>query len=245
MLGIWDFLIYDEAVPPPSPLPLLEKTIGLKFRDKDLLAQALTHRSSARESKRRGNNERLEFLGDAVLELAVTEFLFAVSSRPEGELTNWRSALVQGEQLAIIARELKLGDHLFLSRGEDASGGREKVSTLANTLEALIGAIYLDQGWPKAKQFIDHFIVSKLRDLLAQGKDRDAKSVFQEIAQEKCAVTPTYEVLAEVGPDHDKIFTVGLFIGEEKVTEGKGPSKQKAEQDAAEKGLREKGWNGK
>ena len=226
----------------PASHALLEKTIGVTFRDKELLLQSLTHRSAAHRGKGRGNNERLEFLGDAVLELAVTEFLFSVSSRPEGELTNWRSALVQGEQLAEVARELSLGKYLFLSRGEEASGGRDKSSTLANAVEALIGAIYLDQGLLKTKEFIDRFILSNLRDLLAQVKDRDPKSTFQECAQEKVGVTPTYVVREEVGPDHDKVFTIAAFIGEEEVAEGKGSSKQRAEQDAAEKALKKKKW---
>lgn len=232
-------------LPPLSPLSLLEGKIGVRFKDKDLLAQAMTHRSAARDRKGQGSNERMEFLGDAVLELAVTEFLYAISSRPEGELTNWRSALVKGEQLAAIATELRLGKYLYLSRGEAASGGREKHSTLANTLEALIGAMYLDQGWLKTRKFIDTFVLSKLRNILAQGKERDAKSIFQEIVQEKLGVTPTYTVLREVGPDHDKTFTVAAYISEEKVAEGTGASKQRAEQDAAEKALRLKKWKGK
>ncbi len=229
----------------PASHALLEKAIGVTFRDKELLAQSLTHRSAAHGGKGRGNNERLEFLGDAVLELAVTEFLYSVSSRPEGELTNWLSALVQGEQLAEVARELTLGKYLFLSRGEEASGGRDKSSTLANALEALIGAIYLDQGLLRTKEFIDRFILSNLRDLLAQGKDRDPKSVFQECAQEKVGVTPTYTVLREVGPDHDRVFTIAAFIGEEEVAQGTGSSKQRAEQDAAERALKKKKWSKK
>jgi ribonuclease III len=223
----------------------LEKTIGIRFRDKELLAQSLTHRSAVRSDSGQGSYERLEFLGDAVLELAVTEFLFATSSKPEGELTNFRSALVQGEHLASIAKEIQLGDYLILSHGEEASGGREKSSTLADALEALIGAIYLDQGLEETKVFIDAFILSKLKALIAQGKDRDAKSLFQEEAQEKTGITPTYEVLKEVGPDHDKIFTVALMLGSEKIAVGKGPSKQKAEQEAAEKGLEKKKWGRK
>ena len=229
----------------PVSFVSLEKTIGCTFRNKELLVQALTHRSAAHRGKGKGDNERLEFLGDAVLELAVTEFLFLASSRQEGELTNWRSALVQGEQLAEVARELRLGDYLFLSRGEEASGGREKSSTLANALEAVIGALYLDQGLPQTKEFIDRFILSKLRDLLAQGKDRDPKSVFQECAQEKMAITPVYTVLKEVGPDHDKTFTIAAFLGEEDVAHGTGSSKQRAEQDAAERALKKKKWSKK
>ena len=225
-------------------LSKLEKTIGIKFKNKDLLNQALTHRSAARDPNVQ-SYERLEFLGDAVLELAVTEFLFENSDKPEGELTNWRSALVQGEHLAEIAREINLGEYINLSRGEDASGGRKKESTLADSLEALIGAMFLDRGFKKTKIFIDSFIICKLRTLIAQGKDKDAKSAFQEIAQEKMGTTPNYEVLNEEGPDHNKIFTVTAYIGEEKISEGTGPSKQKAEQMAAEQGLKAKGWNKK
>lgn len=223
----------------------LEKIIGVKFRDKELLAQSLTHRSACKAGNEAGSYERLEFLGDAVLELAVTEYLFATSSKPEGELTNFRSALVQGEHLATVAKEIGLGDYLILSHGEETSGGRDKDSTLADALEALIGAMYLDQGIEKAKEFIDTFIISKLKDLLAKGKDRDAKSTFQEEAQENTGITPTYEVQKEIGPDHDKVFTVALMLGQEKVAVGKGPSKQKAEQDAAEKGLQKKEWGRK
>ncbi|MEK7136964.1 MAG: ribonuclease III [Patescibacteria group bacterium] len=230
---------------PPAPFTILEKTIGVHFRNKDLLVQSLTHRSATRASKGKGNNERLEFLGDAVLELAVTEYLYEQSSRPEGELTNWRSALVQGENLAAVAKELKLGEYLVMSRGEDASGGREKASTLANAVEALIGALYLDQGWHRTQAFINEFILIRLRDILAQGKERDAKSVFQEEAQERTGVTPTYTVLEEVGPDHDKVFTVAAYIGSEEIAEGKGNSKQRAEQDAAEKALKKKRWGKK
>lgn len=224
-------------------LTQLEKTISVKFRDKDLLHQALTHRSAARGISK--SYERLEFLGDAVLELAVTEFLFATSDKPEGELTNWRSALVEGKHLAEIAREICIGDYLLLSRGEESSGGREKESTLADSLEALIGAIFLDRGFSKAKQFIETFVLSRLQSLLAEGRDRDAKSMFQEATQDQAGVTPTYEVLNEVGPDHDKIFTVAVFIDGEKVAEGTGASKQKAEQGAAERGLKTKGWDKK
>ncbi len=220
----------------------LEKTIGYRFRQKELLARALTHRSAVRESRKGGHNERLEFLGDAVLELATTEYLFHISERPEGDLTNWRSALVQRENLAAVAREIQLGQYLNLSRGEEASGGRERASTLSNALEALIGAIYLDKGFEEAKQFCLQFILKRLEELLAAGKDRDQKSVFQEFAQEKFGITPHYETLSAVGPDHKKNFTCAVYIGKEKIAEGKGNSKQKAEQDAARAGLKAKGW---
>lgn len=220
----------------------LEKTIGFHFRDKELLMQALTHRSAVRESKRTGHNERLEFLGDAVLELAATEYLYHLSEKPEGELTNWRSALVQREHLAAVGRDIQLGHYLLLSRGEEASGGRDRPSTLANAIEALIGAIYLDKGFDDAKHFCYQFILRRLGGLLAQGKDRDEKSVFQEKAQEKHGITPHYETIDAVGPDHEKYFTCAVFIGKEKVAEGKGNSKQRAEQSAAKAGLKAKGW---
>ncbi len=226
----------------PSSLTKLEKTIGIKFRNKDLLAQSLTHRSAVRGNDYNKSYERLEFLGDAVLELAVTEYLYATSDKPEGELTNFRSALVKGEHLAVIAREIDLGTYLIMSKGEEESGGRKKESTLADALEALIGAMYLDRGFKKTQKFIDEFILCKLSGLLAKGMDRDAKSMFQEEAQEHLGITPDYKVLKEVGPDHNKIFTVALMIGKQKVSEGTGASKQKAEQAAAEKGLKAKGW---
>jgi ribonuclease III len=226
----------------PTPFVALEKAIGLTFRDKDLLALALTHRSAVRQSRSTGHNERLEFLGDAVLELVATEYLYRLSEKPEGELTSWRSALVKGEHLAEIAQELKLGDYLYMSAGEEKSGGREKPSTLANALEALIGAVYLDQGFEVAMQFCNNLILVRLKDLLARGAHRDDKSTFQEKAQELFSVTPRYEVVSEEGPDHDKVFTCAVFISEERVAEGSGNSKQRAEQAAAAAGLKAKGW---
>lgn len=220
----------------------LEKTIGIHFKDKDLLAQSLTHRSAVRESRVLGHNERLEFLGDAVLELVSTTYLFAIGNKSEGEMTNLRSALVNRENLASVAREISLGEYLFLSKGEDRSGGREKDSTLSNALEALIGAVYLDQGYEVVQQFCNEFILTRLQALQAAGKHLDEKSTFQEKAQENDGLTPHYEVLEQEGPDHDKIFTCGVFIGEEKIAEGTGNSKQKAETAAASAGLKAKGW---
>lgn len=226
----------------PEPFLHLEKTIGIRFRKKELLLQALVHRSAVREAEAYGTNERLEFLGDAVLELVVTEYLFNLTRKPEGELTNWRSALVQRDHLSQVARELKLGDYLFMSRGEEASDGRNKPSTLANAFEALLGAIYLDQGFEIAQGFCRKFVLSRLQELLAQGKHHDEKSMFQEKAQETLGVTPHYQVLEEEGPDHEKNFTCAVFIGKEKVAVGSGNSKQRAEQEAAKAGLRTKGW---
>lgn len=177
-----------------------------------------------------------------MLELVATEYLFQYADKTEGELTNWRSALVKGEHLAIVAKDIKLGEYLFMSKGEEASGGREKTSTLANALEALIGAMFLDQGYDVAHQFCYDFILVRLKELLAQGKDRDEKSQFQERCQEEYSITPHYEVLHDEGPDHDKTFVCGVFIDKEKIAEGTGNSKQKAEQEAAKAALKAKGW---
>ncbi len=226
----------------PESFVLLEKAIGFSFRKKDHLVLALTHRSAVRKSRSSGHNERLEFLGDAVLELVATEYLYKFSEKTEGELTSWRSALVKGEHLAAVARELKLGEYLYMSKGEEASGGRDKSSTLANALEALIGAVYLDGGFEKASEFCNSFILVRLNELLAQGKDRDDKSYFQEKTQELLNVTPHYEVISESGPDHDKEFICAVFIEDEKIAEGSGNSKQRAEQSAAHEGVKAKGW---
>ena len=227
---------------PPASHTLLEKHLGIQFRDKDLLVQALTHRSAVRGKQGKKHNERLEFLGDAVLELVATEYLFTFEGKSEGILTNWRAALVRGEHLAIVAKEILLGDYIYMSKGEEASGGREKESTLANATEALIGAIFLDQGYEPAREFCQEYILVKLQGILKEGKHRDEKSLFQEKAQEILSITPHYEVLSESGPDHDKEFVCGVYLKEEKIAEGSGNSKQKAEQAAAKEGLKEKGW---
>jgi len=223
----------------------LEKKLGLEFNDKNLLDLAFVHKSYLNEHRdlKRQHNERLEFLGDAVLELVVTEYLYKkYPQEEEGVLTNWRSALVKGKHLAEIASELDLGLFLYLSRGEERSGGRKKNYILANTLEALIVAIYLDLGYQHAHQFADKFILKRLDIILEQGSHIDAKSRFQEIAQELLGITPDYNFLSETGPDHNKVFTMGLFLGKEKVAEGQGSSKQKAEQEAAQAGLIAKKW---
>lgn len=222
----------------------LEDKIGIKFKDEDLLRQAFVHRSYLNEHKESKfqSNERLEFLGDAVLELVVTEYLFSNYSNSEGELTNWRSALVKGEMLAKIANELELGSYLFLSHGEEKSGGRTKDYLLANTFESLIGVIYLQLGYGAAKEFVGKFLLVRLQDILDQGGHIDAKSRLQEIAQEKVGLTPSYELQAEEGPDHDKIFTMAAYIGTRMVGKGKGGSKQLAEQKAAEDALKRLKW---
>ena len=222
----------------------LEKKLGLKFKDWHLLRHAFVHRSYLNEHKssKLESNERLEFLGDAVLELVVTEHLYSNYPNPEGELTNWRSALVKGKMLAQIAQELDLGEYLYLSHGEERSGGRSKNYLLANTLEAVIGVIYLELGYEKAKNFIEKFLLVHLEDILETGKHIDAKSKLQEMAQEKIGFTPVYQLLHDEGPDHDKIFTMGAYIEERIVGKGKGGSKQSAEQEAAKDALKRLKW---
>ena len=222
----------------------LEEKTGLKFTDYDVLRRAFVHRSYLNEHKdsKLESNERLEFLGDAVLELVVTEYLFSNYPNPEGELTNWRSALVKGEMLAKIARQLELGEYLFLSHGEEKSGGREKDYLLANTFEALIGVIYLELGYAEAKKFISEYLLVHLEEILDTGSHIDSKSRLQELAQEKVGQTPSYQVQHEEGPDHDKTFTMGAFIGERMVGKGKGGSKQTAEQNAAADALKRLKW---
>ncbi len=222
----------------------LEEKIGIKFEDEAMLRGAFIHRSYLNEHKgsKFESNERLEFLGDAVLELVVTEYLYKNYPNPEGELTNWRSALVKGEMLAKIARELHLGEYLFLSKGEEKSGGREKDYLLANTFEALIGAIYLELGYKKAQKFITDFLLVHLEEILETGSHVDAKSKLQEVAQEKVGVTPNYQLESSEGPDHDKTFTMAAYIGERMVGKGKGGSKQTAEQAAAADALVRLKW---
>jgi ribonuclease-3 len=229
----------------PSRYQDLETKIGLNFDNLDLLDLAFVHKSYVNENKhsKPDHNERLEFLGDAVLELIVTNFLYKnYPQSDEGDLTNWRSALVKGENLAAIAGDLNLGAYLYLSRGEEISKGRHKAYILANTLEALIGAIFLDKGYEKANEFVQKFVITRLEEILENNLHIDAKSLFQEIAQEKLNATPEYKVLSDEGPDHSKIFTVGAFVKDELIAEGKGSSKQKAEQDAANNALIKKNW---
>lgn len=223
-----------------------EEKLGAKFHNQDILLQAFVHRSYLNENPkfRLSHNERLEFLGDAVLELAVTEFLYErYPEKPEGELTSLRAALVNAKMLASIADELGMNEYLLLSRGEAKDTGRARHYLLANAIEALIGAIYLDQGYEGAKKFIEKSVIIKISDVIEKKLFRDPKSVFQEIAQDKVSITPNYEVIKEWGPDHDRHFIVGLYLKDELVTEGEGHSKQAAEVNAAEKGLIAKHWN--
>ena len=222
----------------------LESKIGFEFKNKDFLLSALTHRSYLNENTnwKPDHNERLEFLGDAVLELVVTEYLFKNYPNPEGELTNWRAAIVNANILATISAKFDLNSYILLSRGEAKDTGRARQYILANAMEAVIGAIYLDQGYTAAEDFIKRFIIVELPEIIAQELYRDAKSRLQEEAQERVGVTPTYEVLKESGPDHARSFVVGVYLGKELAAEGEGLSKQEAQQIAAEKALEKKGW---
>jgi len=223
-----------------------EEILGFKFKDKDLLKMAFTHRSFLNENRGKvfEHNERLEFLGDAVLELVVTEFLYSkYPSKPEGELTAFRAALVNAVTLSVLASELQMNDFLLLSKGEAKDTGRARQYILANTFESITGAIYLDQGYDVVKDFIAKNLFPLTDDIVKNKSWLDSKSHFQEKSQEIVSVTPTYQILKEVGPDHDKKFIVGVFLNNEKIAEGEGQSKQDAEQMAAENGLRVKGWN--
>ncbi|HEY9481225.1 MAG TPA: ribonuclease III [Candidatus Paceibacterota bacterium] len=222
-----------------------EKKAGVVWKDKGLLKQAFTHRSYINENRgmRMEHNERLEFLGDAVLELVVTDFLYKkYPENPEGELTTYRSALVNAITLAEVASNLSMNDFLLLSRGEAKDTGRARQYILANTFEAVVGAMYLDQGYETAKTFIERNIFVFADKMIARGNLVDAKSLFQEKAQEKVGVTPSYKLVRESGPDHDKSFTVGVLIGREQIATGEGKSKQEAEQNAALRALDVKGW---
>ena len=222
----------------------LEKALNTSFADKDLLKQAFIHRSYLNEHPDIGleHNERLEFLGDAVLELAVTEYLYKNYSNPEGDLTSWRAALVNTKMLSKVADELGLNDYLLLSHGEARDTGRARQYILANTVEALIGAIYLEHGYEGARDFIEKHMIKELPAILKGKLYRDPKSSFQEEAQERAGITPTYEVIKESGPDHDKTFVVGVYLEKEKVAEGTGSSKQEAQEEAAQRALEVKGW---
>jgi ribonuclease-3 len=218
----------------------LEKKFNLKFKNKNLLIQAFIHRSYLNENPDfyLAHNERLEFLGDAVLELVVTEYLFKkYPAKPEGELTNWRAALVNAKILSLIARKLDFNDFLLLSRGEAKETGKARQYILANTFEAFVGAFYLDRGYEACRKFIKKNVIGELPRIFKEDLFKDAKSLFQEQAQEKVSITPTYKVLREWGPDHVKHFIVGVFLKEKLISEGEGSSKQEAEAEAAKKAL--------
>lgn len=224
----------------------LESALGYEFKNVELLRQSLTHRSYINEHPdfKLGHNERLEFLGDAVLEIVVTEHLFnTFPDTPEGDLTDWRASLVNAKMLASIAQSLSVEDNLYMSRGEakDANS-KARQYILANAMEAIIGALYLDGGLEAAKAFIHRVVINQLDNILANRLYLDPKSRFQEKAQELAGITPHYRVISENGPDHEKIFEVGLYLDEELVAVGRGSSKQEAQVAAAAEGLIAKGW---
>jgi len=224
---------------------LFEKKLELKFKNKDLLIQAFCHRSYLNEKPDfyLTHNERLEFLGDAVLELVVTENIYQnYPEKSEGELTNWRAALVNAKFLGKLARDLDFNDFLLLSKGEAKELGKARLYILANTFEALIGAVYLDRGYKACQEFIKKHLIPKLPDILQKGAFKDAKSRFQEEAQERTGTTPSYKVLEEWGPDHAKHFIIGVFLDKELIAKGEGSSKQEAEEEAAKNALEVKNW---
>ena len=220
-------------------LEKFEERAGISFNNKTLLKQAFTHRSYLNEHKGVGeHNERLEFLGDAVLELIVSDFLYAkYPDKPEGELTAFRAALVNTMSISEAAANLDMNKHLLLSKGEAKDIGRARQYILANTFEAVIGALYLDQGYNLAKSFVGGALFEKTDAIVRGELWQDAKSKFQEYSQETFGVTPHYELIGESGPDHDKHFTTGVFIGDREIARGEGKSKQEAEQAAAERAL--------
>ncbi len=221
-------------------LVVLERILGFVFHDKNHLLTAITHRSYLNEHRdaKQEHNERMEFLGDAVLELIVTDFLFhKYTEKPEGDLTAIRSALVNTNSLADASTKLGVNDYLLMSKGEAKDTGRARQYILANAFEAFIGALYLDQGYGVAQKFVEEQLFAKTELIVEKKLWQDAKSRIQELAQEHKGVTPTYTTLGQEGPDHDRVFTVGIFLGQEKVAEGKGRAKQEAEQEAAQKAI--------
>jgi ribonuclease-3 len=224
---------------------LFEKKTNIYFKDKKLLEQAFIHRSYINENSgtKLSHNERLEFLGDAVLELIITDYLYnKYPEKDEGELTAYRSSLVNAIIVGDIALHLGMNEFLLLSKGEAKDVGKARSYILANTYEAYVGAVYLDQGYEVAREFIAKTLFGKIEDIVAKKLWRDSKSLVQEKAQEYLNVTPSYKVLHESGPDHDKYFTMGIYFGGVFVAEGKGKSKQESEQDAAHKALEIKEW---
>ncbi len=224
---------------------LFEKKTKIIFKNKKLLEQAFIHRSYVNESggSKLSHNERLEFLGDAVLELVVTDYLYnKYEDHNEGELTAYRSALVNGTTIGDVAKEIGMSDYLLLSKGESKDVGKARSYIIADTYEAYIGAVYLDQGYTTANNFIKDTLFGRLDAIISNKTWRDSKSLIQEKSQEHLSVTPSYKTLGESGPDHDKNFTIGLYFGEELISEGKGHSKQEAEQAAAHRALELKNW---
>lgn len=228
-----------------SSIEQLQEILRHTFTNTDVLRQAVVHRSYLNENPDfpLGHNERLEYLGDAVLELIVSDFLFHNYPNPEGDLTNWRASLVNAKSLSEVAKDLNLDDWLMMSRGESkdkTSKARQNIH--ANAVEAIIGALYIDGGIAPAQQFIEQHVLSRLPNILANQLYVDPKSKFQEMSQATVGVTPSYRVLKEWGPDHDKHFSVGVYLGSEEVATGEGASKQEAQVSAADNGLKAKGW---
>jgi len=224
----------------------LEKKLNYSFKDKAFLNEAIVHRSYINEHPefRLGHNERLEFLGDAILEMVVTEYLFKkYPDSPEGELTNLRASLVNSTNLAKVAENLKIGDFLYMSKGESKDKNpKSRQYILANAFEAVLGAIYLDGGITASRKFVQSAVLSTLEEILDKKLYVDPKSYFQEMAQEKTGITPSYKVISAVGPDHNKTFTIGIYLGEEMIATGKGTSKQEAQTNAAQAALEKKNW---
>lgn len=227
-------------------LTIFQEFLKIIFKNQDILQQAFTHRSYLNENPELNlrHNERLEFLGDAVLELVVTERLYKdYPDKTEGELTTWRAALVNAKMLADIAKDIHLNDYLLLSKGESKEIGKARDYILANTMEAFLGALYLDQGIKVCEKVIASYVLSKLPLVLKDKLFEDSKSRFQELAQENTGVTPTYAVLQEWGPDHEKHFRIGVMLNQELIAEGEGTSKQEGEQEAARNAIERKHWN--
>lgn len=223
----------------------LEQLLGCVFNDRVYLLTAITHRSYLNEHReaQQDHNERLEFLGDAVLELVATDYLFKkFPEKPEGELTAIRAALVNTIALAEASTKLGVNDYLLMSKGESKDTGRARQYILANAFEALIGALYMDQSYQTAATFIAQHLFVKTDEIVAKRLWQDPKSRFQELAQEHTNITPTYETISQEGPDHDRLFTVGVYLHKELIAEGKGRAKQEAEQEAALKAMETKGW---
>jgi len=225
-------------------IELFSKACGISVKNPDFFIEAMTHRSYLNENKNHPypHNERMEFLGDAVLELIVTEYLFEKFDNPEGDMTAWRAALVNGEMLARVAREIEIEEFLMMSKGESKDTGKARNYLLANAIEAIIGALYLDDGYDNAKDFITKNIIVYIDEILEKKLYLDPKSYFQEKAQEFKNTTPHYKLISESGPDHDRIFIVGVYINDEKIAEGSGRSKQDAQREAARIALEIKKW---
>lgn len=223
----------------------LEGRIGVEFNNKDLLIQAFCHRSYLNENPdfHLGQNERLEFLGDAVLELIVTNYLFFnYPDKPEGELTAWRAALVNTKEIGDTAERLDFHDFLLLSKGEKSEEGKARLCIMADTFEALVGAIYLDRGYEAAAEFVERVLICKLPKIIELGLYRDPKSELQEKAQEELGITPSYHVIEESGPDHQKHFIMGVYLNDKVIGKGEGSSKKEAEEEAAKAALSKKSW---